>query len=210
MLNDLNQLKVEKLEEYLSGDVIDEEFLIEVLEKALTRPELLYIRGGNRKKRDSFLQKLCDLTSKKYIDAHNFIVSKYQIVKTSEELFDRLSRFIDECDISKSKSDVQIWSHIKRVESEFNNLRSDIDRKLSKKPRKKALSPYVSIKNQNGHEFSADAASEHFVKYLTITIKLLAYKFDWFSNDQIVIPDEVNVSEEDLFKAGSIELLARS
>ena len=210
MLNDLNQLKTEKLEEYLSGDVIDKKFLIEVLEKALTRPELLYIRGGNREKRDGFLQKLCDLTSKRYIDAHDFIVSKYQIVKASEELFDRLSRFISECDISQSKSDVQIWSHVKRVESEFHNLRSDINRTLSKRPRKTALSPYVSIKNQDGHEFSADGASEHLVKYLTITIKLLAYKFDWFSNDQIVIPDEVNVSEENLFQAGSIELLARS
>lgn len=212
MINDLSQLKTQKLEEYLSGDVIDENFLIEVLARGLSRPELLDIRDINRKKRDSFLQKLCDLTSDKYVNAHKFIISKYQIVKASEEIFDRLSKFLDKCDISKNKSDVQIWSHIKRFELEFNKIHSDLDRHLAKKPKRKfqVISPYVSIKDQNGHDFSADGASEHLVKYLTITLKLLAHKFGWFSNDKIVIPDEVNISEENTFQAGSIELLARS
>ncbi|KAB7661717.1 hypothetical protein [Plesiomonas shigelloides] len=48
------------------------------------------------------------------------------------------------------------------------------------------------------------------ISYLSLTLSLLAYKYDWYHNGKIVIPSKVETSDDDIFKAGSTELLART
>ena len=210
MLKELNEFKFEKLEKYLNEDSVDEGFLVGLFEKTLSRPELLKIRVRGRKERNYFFNKLYDLTVNDYPKANSVVCIKYKILYASEEIFDLISNEIEECYISKKDKKIQIWSHIKRVEKEFNDLRNLININLSKDFKERKLSPYASIKNDDDQEFCPDTASENLVKYLTITIKLLAYKFDWFDAETLIIPNQVDIDEENIYQAGSIELLARS
>jgi len=211
MLSCLNNLDTTELEIYLTNSSIDENKLLDVLKQSLSRPELLIIRGAGRDERDYFFNRLLEIFVNEYSEIYNFVLSKHVLIKSSEDMFDRLSKVLEECEISKQLKDVQAWSHIERVESEYHNLRAEVDSHLKIKPKKEiCLSHFSTIKNSEGREFSPDAASEHLITYLSMTLKLLAYKYKWFSGEHIVIPKPVDVSEENLFQAGSIELFARS
>ncbi|QPL46913.1 hypothetical protein IT895_03650 [Halomonas sp. A40-4] len=211
ILDELNDFKTEALKEYICSGVFDNEYLFRVLEDVLSQPGMIYIRERkNRKRRDEFIQALMQVIPKESDNIHDMLASKNAMMKCSESLFDRLSSFMEKCDISKKDEAVQVWSHIKRVEDGFKSIHGYLEDKLDKKPKNKNLSPYVSLEDEDGNVFSADGASENLIKYLSITLKLLSYKFDWFCDDKVVIPDQVVVEEDNLYQAGSIELLARS
>lgn len=211
MLTELNDFKVKALEEYIHAGAVDSEYLYSVIEDALSRPGMICIRGKkDRKRRDGFIQALKQAIPNEFESVQDMLASKNNLIRTSESLFDRLSSFIEKCDISKKDEAVQVWSHIRRVEFGFQKIYGHLDDKLSKKPKDRNISPYVTLKDEDGNVFSADGASENLIKYLSITIKLLAYKFNWFCDDKIVIPDEIEVEEENLYQAGSIEVLAHS
>ena len=211
VLSELNNFKTDKLEEYLNSKYINNEDVIDIINLTLSRPEIIQIRDiEKRNKRDQFINKLYLLTHKIDCEIKELIISKAALIINSEELFDKISCFIEECEISNRPEDIQVWAHLKRVESQFEILRNDIDEHLKHIPKNKIFSPYTIIKNKAGDEYSADAASENVINYLSITLHLLAYKFKWFNNGKIVLSDEENISQEDIFKAGSIELLAIS
>lgn len=211
MLSCLNRFDTTELEIHLANSSIDEGELLDVMKQSLSRPELLVIRGAGREERDKFFNRLFEIFLSEYPEVYKFVFSKHVLIKSSEGMFDRLSKVLDDCEISKQLINIQAWSHIKRVESEFQNLRAEIDIHLKIRPRKEISFTQLSkIKNSAGQEFSPDAASEHLITYLSMTLKLLAYKYKWFSGEHIVIPELVDVSEENLFQAGSIELFSRS
>lgn len=212
MLKELNEFNTEKLKEYLNSGSIDSEYLMDVIESTLSRPELINIRDKSfRRKRNGFMEEIEELTSKVDLHIKELINRKNEFIAASELLFDRLSVFLDQCAISKIQKEKQVWAHIKRVEYESNHLDDAIDKILNKKPEKQfILSPYVTIKNEIGNEYSADGAIENLIEYLSITLKLLAYKFKWFNGETLIIPTEVTVSEDEIYQAGSIGLLARS
>lgn len=213
MLKDLNRFKLEKFSEYLTSGKASDESVLEIVELTLTRPDIVQVRNGKeREKRDEFFQSLLSLTSSYSDKVKDLIISKAKIIKVSEELFDKISGFIKECDISNEPKEIQIWSHLKRVESEFELIRKDLKSYLSThgKIKNKIFSPYSIIENNRGDSFSADAASEHLVQYLSITLQLLSYEFKLFDSGKVVIPTQDSVSDSNIYQAGSIELLARS
>jgi hypothetical protein len=211
MLKQLNTLDVGPFEEYLRTDEPSDDEILSILDKTLSRPESLIIhKNEQREKRNEFLNRLISLLSDKGESVTNFIINKAQVITVSEDLFDKISKFINDCEISKSEKNIQIWSHLNRVESQFAQIRADIDKNLQKKPKRKIFTPFVELKNEEGVNYSPDAALENQINYLTLTLRLLAYKFKLFQDGKIVLPNKITVSENDIFKAGSIELLARS
>ncbi|MCG6268362.1 hypothetical protein, partial [Vibrio furnissii] len=190
-----------------------EDSILKIIESTLTRPDIVQIRNNKvRKQRDDFIENLLSLTSSCSDEVKGLIISKVKIIKVSEELFDKISKFIKQCDISNEPKEIQVWSHLKRVESEFKLIHKDLESYLSKlgKPKNKVLSPYTIIENDKGSSFSADAASEHLVQYLSITLQLLSYEFKMFNSGKIVIPNQASVSDTNVYQAGSMELLAKS
>ncbi|MEZ8215885.1 MULTISPECIES: hypothetical protein [Vibrio] len=211
MLKELNEFKLGKFSEYLKENSNDIESITNIIKSTLTRPDILQIRNRKiRKERDKFIENLILLTSELDSKVKEVITSKVKVIKTSEELFDNISKIIDECDISERSISAQVWSHLKRVEEGFDLINKNIDAFLCKKPKTKMLSPYTIIENGNGDSFSADAESENLIKYLSITLLLLGYKFKIFDNGKIILPLQEGVTEESIFQAGSIELFARS
>lgn len=213
MLIELNKFNTEKLKEYLNSGKIEHRYLARVIEKTLSRPELINIRDKRlRCKRNEFIKELGELTSTLDVDIRKIIDDKNNLIATSELLFDSLSSSLEQCDISKTQKEKQVWAHIKRVEVESTLLDDAIEKIIKKKPRSKIfLSPYVSIKNEIGYEYSADGAMENLIEYLSITLKLLAYKFNFFNGDDLlIIPTKVSVTENEIYQAGSVLLLARS
>ncbi|HCE3689766.1 TPA: hypothetical protein NG663_004708 [Vibrio parahaemolyticus] len=213
MLKELNKFNLDKFSEYLESGEADDDLVLKIIESTLTRPDIVQIRNNKvRKQRDEFIENLLSLTSSYSNKVKSLIISKAKIIKVSEELFDKISAFIKQCDISNEPKEIQVWSHLKRVESEFELIHKDLKSYLSKrsKPKNKVLSPYSIIENDKGSSFSADAASEHLVQYLSITLQLLSYEFKMFDSGKVVIPDQASVNDTNVFQAGSIELLARS
>ncbi|MBO2701488.1 hypothetical protein [Shewanella algae] len=211
MLKQLNCLDVGTFEEHLRINEPSDVEILSILDATLSRPESLIIhKNKQREKRNEFLKRLISLLSDRSESVKNFIINKANVINVSEELFDSISKFINDCEISKCEPDVQIWSHINRVESQFAQIRADIDKNLQKKPKRKMLTPFVELKSEEGGNYSPDVALENQIKYLTLTLSLLAYKFKWFQDGKIILPNKVTVGENDIFKAGSIELLARS
>jgi predicted amino acid-binding ACT domain protein len=211
MLKQLDRLDVGPFEEYLRVNDVSDGEIIRILDATLSRPESLIIhKNQQRKKRDDFLERLMSLLSDREESVTKFITNKANIINISESLFDNISEFINECDISKSEQDIQIWSHLKRAEEQCDLIVADTFKKLQEKKQHGMLTPYIDVKNKDGVKYSPDAATENNVKYLTLTLNLLAYKFNWFQGDKIVLPNRVSVSESDICKAGIIEALARS
>lgn len=213
MLKELNEFNLKKFSEYLESGSADDDSILKIVESTLTRPDIVQIRNNKaRKQRDDFIENLLSLTSSYSDEVKELIISKVNIIKVSEELFDKISKFIKQCDISNEPKETQVWSHLKRVESGFELIHKDLESHLSKlgKPKNKILSPYTIIENDKGSSFSADAASEQLVQYLSITLQLLSYEFKMFNSGKVVIPNQVSVSDTNVFQAGSIELLAMS
>jgi hypothetical protein len=211
MIKKLNSLDVGPFEEYLRINEPSDDEILNVLDKTLSRPENLIIhKSKQREKRNEFLSRLFSLLSDRGESVTNFIMNKAKVINVSETLFDNISKFINECEISNYESNIQIWSHLNRVESQFTQIRADIDKNLQRNPKRKILTPFTELKNDEGVNYSPDAAIENQIKYLSLTLSLLAYKFKLFQDGKIVLPNKVMVTEDDIFKAGSIELLARS
>ncbi|CAK1744509.1 NERD domain-containing protein [Vibrio crassostreae] len=213
MLKELNKFNLKKFSEYLASGSADDDSIIKIIDSTLTRPDIVQIRNNKvRKQRDDFIDNLLSLTSSYSDEVKRLIISKVKIIKVSEELFDKISKFIKQCDISNEPKEIQVWSHIKRVESEFELIHKDLGSYLSKpgKPKNKVLSPYTIIENDKGSSFSVDAASEHLIQYLSITLQLLSHEFKMFNSGKVVIPNQGSVSDTNVFQAGSMELLARS
>ncbi len=211
MIKELDSFKTHKFEKYLNNEIVTDGDVFGVLSKTLSRPEMIVIRGdGKRGKRDAFLERLMELTLDRAESINELIVNKAQIILFSEELYDNISKCLDKCDISKLNSDEQVWAHLNRVKLEFKRINNDLERYKAQKKRKRLSSHYLTITNSEGTSYSPDAASEHLIMYLSLTLSLLAYKFDWYQNGKIVIPSNVESGEGDIFKAGSTELLARS
>lgn len=211
MITELKKFKIKLLDEYIKGGVVDYDYLYNIISSTLSRPEIIYIRDKkSRKKRNEFISKLTRIIPVKFHVIHKLLHSKSLLLDVSENLFDRLSSFINQCDISKHDEAIQVWSHIKRVEEEFKLIYGSMVNSLNKKPSGNYLSPYINVMDENGNAFSADGASESIIKYLSITLKLLAYQFNWFADDKIIVPDEVAVEADHVYQAGSIILLARS
>ncbi|SNC57548.1 hypothetical protein [Vibrio cholerae] len=213
MLKELNNFNLKKFSEYLESGSIDDASVLKIIESTLSRPDIVQIRNHKvRKQRNEFIENLLSLTSDYGDKVKDLIISKSNIINVSEELFDRISAFIKDCDISNEPKEIQVWSHLRRVEEQFDLIRKDVEIHLSKleKTKNKVLSPYSIIENDKGLSFSVDAASEHLVQYLSITLQLLSHEFKMFNGGKIVIPNQESVCEANIFQAGSMELLARS
>ncbi|MCL2914290.1 NERD domain-containing protein [Shewanella corallii] len=211
MIEQLNNFKCNDFENYLKDCNPSDDEIKEILKKTLSRPEILSIHSkSNRKERDKFLASLCNILDSRGDSVKEIIINKGKLVQISEELFDNISNVIEECEISKLEQATQIWAHLTRVESTISTIYSDIEKSYQQKPKTLLVTPFIRIKTKEGVEYSPDAAIERQVSYLSLTLSLLSYKNNWFKDGKVVLPNRVIPSEEDLFKAGSIELLALS
>lgn len=210
MIKSLIEFKTNLFEKYIFENHKDDKDILDVLNKVLCRPELLFIhKNKKRQLRNDFLNKLKFLLISRQ-DIVSFISDKYNVLNFAEHLFDEISQCIEVCEISKANIDIQIWSNFKRVDIQCNRIRYDVEKLLDKKPKKKISTQFIELENDDGILYSPDAAIENQILYLSLALKLLAYKFDLFEGDDIVIPSEIEVSDLDVNHAGSIELLARS
>lgn len=103
--------------------------------------------------------------------------------------------------------DTQLWSHIERAKAQQLSIRQDVERSDSKK---NISSLSVKVRNEQGVLYNPDAATENNIKYLTLTLKLLAFRNGWGTESAYIFPSKVDVSEDNTEQAGAIELLARS
>ncbi|MCG6268864.1 hypothetical protein, partial [Vibrio furnissii] len=100
MLKELNKFNLKKFSDYLDSGSADEDSILKIIESTLTRPDIVQIRNNKvRKQRDDFIENLLSLTSSCSDEVKGLIISKVKIIKVSEELFDKISKFIKQCDI---------------------------------------------------------------------------------------------------------------
>ncbi|HIF9495240.1 TPA: nuclease-related domain-containing protein, partial [Photobacterium damselae] len=122
----------------------------------------------------------------------------------------KISRVIDDYDISKLSIEQQVWSHIRRAERIQNQIQLDIDNHLNNRLNLKNLTPNIIIKNIGGGYYNPDSELEKIIKYLTLTLKLLSYKNKLKNDDMWIFPSEVEVSDKEILLAEPISYFAKS
>lgn len=207
----LDQFDSSKFKQYLNEGNPSNKEILDILDSTLSRPEVIIIRGQKKRdKRNIFLNELLDIAFYMDDEVYNFVTLKFNLITTTEKLFDKITVFIDECEISKLKTKTQIWSHIERVESDYQEIKSHVVKHIEKKPKYKIMSPKIVVDNNEGTSYSPDLAVENMIKYLSLTLGLLGHKYKLFDNDKIILPCRTAVSDDDIFKAGALNSLALS
>lgn len=198
-------------------DRLSLEEVICALRLQLISPGAFQVRG-NRGKRDKFFDRLLNskVLIEKHIEAHAFVLSIRCKIKKIEDCFDRIRRTLPECDISKYPDDVQFWSHIERALQELKYLEDRIEQALLEmeeqaKENGHFFAPEILIiKDDLGNDVDADAMISTIIDNLSLTLKMLSYEHNWYSDDKIVGPHRPNITAEHIYKAGSIQLYAQS
>ncbi|HGL4621717.1 TPA: hypothetical protein ACKFAD_004117 [Citrobacter koseri] len=207
VVKELSEYKLDGFAELLNQSLDDDEAL-DILNKMFSTLTTFIIHpSSKRKKRDDFIDSLRSIFPDGFDNSIRLIDEKVNVIKNAEELFDSISDFINECVISSLPIDTQLWSHIERAKAQQLSIRQDVERSDSKK---NISSLSVKVRNEQGVLYNPDAATENNIKYLTLTLKLLAFRNGWGTESAYIFPSKVDVSEDNTEQAGAIELLARS
>lgn len=188
-----------------------------VLVEKMAQPGAYQIRG-NRSKRNKFYDAL--LSSSIMSGEHDSIrISAIEInekIKKIERCFDEIRCSLPKCDISQFSDDIQLWSQVERAAHEFELL----DRAVAKEWRKtedklKAGIPTMipeTLTLKLGHDrtVSIDAAYGGIVEALSLTLKMLSYEKKLLHDGKLVAPVMPIITDDHVYKAGSIQLYAVS
>jgi len=114
---------------------------------------------------------------------------------------------LEKCDISRLPAEARAAAYISRAAEQFCFLQNKLDALLNSKEN---IVPAGSLLlSENGQQISPDAAHTAIVESLSITLLMEGYKNKWYDKEgNLVLPVLPKVSEEELYKAGSTELLA--
>lgn len=211
MLNELNTFKVDKFKAFIASKKATDEDVLKLVSITLSRPEIIFIHDDKKRLcRNSFISEIKYIVKDYNPEIISFIINKENVINTSEFLFDEIKKEINDCEISKEASNIQIWSHIGRAIAELNILNDNS--KNPPKPSQKytLLSPYKRLKNANGDAYDPDGVLEKCIQYLSITLLLLSYKYKWLSEEMVIIPDKVSVEDSHINNSGNILMLAIS
>ncbi|WPO50159.1 hypothetical protein [Pseudomonas sp. S1Bt23] len=199
------------LEEMETDDVAS------VFEEKMAQPGAYQIRG-NRSKRNKFYDSL--LSSPVMCGPHE-LVSTYANdlngkIKKIEKCFDEIRDSLPQCDISKFPGEIQFWSHIERASRELKDLDSAGRKEIEKiearlkAGRKSVMPEAIMVTLEDGRIVSLDAAYNGIVMTLSLTLKMLSFEQKLLHDGKLVAPHLPEITDDHVFKAGSIQLYAVS
>ncbi|MFK1566626.1 hypothetical protein ACIUX1_28980 [Pseudomonas aeruginosa] len=188
-----------------------------VLHEKMAQPGAYQIRG-NRVKRNKFYDAL--LNSPVMSDSHDAMRAEAnelnEKIKKIEKYFDEIRSSLPECEVSKLPGDVQFWSHVERVSRELTTLNRAGEKALGKIDAKLRagvrtdIPEAVMVRLEDGCVVNWDAAYSNHVEVLSLTLKMLAFEQKLLQGGKLVAPPMPAITDDHVYKAGSIQLYAVS
>lgn len=121
-------------------------------------------------------------------------------------------RTIRRSDIWAHSPDEQAWGILVRAEREFAHVYSDLEKELTKlKAEHSVVDPrQLKLRREDGIPIDPDAVFEGLVKNAGDILVTLGYIHNWFDKNSgaLIIPAEMNVSDDVVYKAGTFSLAA--
>ncbi|HHW2502421.1 TPA: hypothetical protein ACUUB0_002577 [Pseudomonas aeruginosa] len=198
-------------------DEMETDEVAAVLDEKMAQPGAYQIRG-NRARRNDFYDAL--LNSPVMSGSHGAILADAnelnEKIKKIEKCFDEIRGSLPECDISKLPGDVQFWSHVERASRELTILNRAGEKALGKMDarlrtgRRTDMPEAVMVRLEDGSVVNWDAAYSNQVDVLSLTLKMLAFEQKLLHAGKLVAPPMPAITDDHVYKAGSIQLYAVS
>lgn len=173
---------------------------------------------GDRSKRNKFYDSLLGalVMEEQHEEAQAFAVNLNGKIQVVERFFDEIRSSLPQCDIASFPEDIQFWSHVERASNELQELKAAGKQEMAKiETMAEANVPFVMpevtmVKLPGGREVSLDATYSNIISMLSLTLKMLSFDHKLLSEGKLVAPAKPVITEEHVFKAGSIQLYAMS
>lgn len=157
-----------------------------------------------REKRDSFLTDLKEATNSP--DLIQKIDNLNKLCVCAEKIYDVIKSNLSNLPISKKKPEIQCWAVIRRGQGEIDFLKTETRKHLESIDRKQKVFDISTayLRNKRGESYSPDVVISKTVDYLSLSLKMIGFNYKLNSGGFIVIPDMVDVEEDDIIDAGKI------
>lgn len=188
-----------------------------VFNEKMEQPGAYQIRG-NRSKRNDFYDAILrsSVMSSKHDSIRSHTNEINEKIKKIEKYFDEIRNSLPKCDISKFPKNIQFWSHIERALYQL----AEIDRAGTQEWKKieeklKAGIPTeipeaLMTQLEYGEIVNVDAVYSSIIGALSLTLKMLAFEHRLLHDGKLIAPSKPAITEEHIYKAGSIQLYALS
>lgn len=179
----------------------------ELLEVVMRSDSLINKRGSieSTQKRTELLQELINYASTKITPEHvKQFKEMFKFFDVADECFSEILEFEGKLLALKDLTcEARVWSALNWFVGDVNILHEKIkDEFLGSEP---VLFNSLSVAGESGDPVDPSSYHAQQVGALGSVILMEAYRNNWFNSDGVVsIPDKVEVSEEEIFKSGSI------
>ncbi|MGL6408909.1 hypothetical protein ACSZMR_01750 [Aeromonas veronii] len=188
-----------------------------VFAEQLTQPGAFQIRG-NRDKRNKFYYSLLNTPAlvDQYAGAQALALDMFSTIQLIEQCFDETLSSLPKCAISAFPKDVQFWSHVERASRELKQLDNAAKKVMSEfEAKAKANLPFsipemIMAELPDGTVVNIDATYSNIISTLSLTLKMLSFEQKLLSKGKLVAPQKATITDEHVFKAGSIQLYAHT
>lgn len=197
---------------------METEEVADVLIEKMAQPGAYQIRG-DRSKRNKFYDALLNSSSMsgKHDSIHQYANEKNQNITRIESYFDDIRDSLPKCDISQYPVDIQFWSQVQRTRDEFIEIDRASHKKWEKMEQKlKAHIPIVMPEalmvrlEHHDKTLNVDTVYGGLIGALSLTLKMLSFEKKLLCNGKLVAPTMPAITEDHIYKAGSIQLYALS
>lgn len=198
-------------------DKMEKDEVAAVFEEKMAQPGAYQIRG-NRSKRNNFYDSLMSSSVMSgELDSVRHYVNKIILkIKKIESYFDEIRNSLPKCDISKFSGDVQFWSQVERASCQLAMIDSAGKKEMEKfeaklKARIRTVMPEALMAQlENGETVNIDAAYGGIMEALSLTLKMLSFEQKLLHDGKLIAPLMPVITDEHVYKAGSIQLYASS
>ncbi|WP_368869116.1 NERD domain-containing protein [Proteus terrae] len=176
-------------------------FLLAMFKKNLNiQPHNLSLRP----KRDLFLVELKEATSDSNLMQR--IDNLQKLCVCAEKIYDVIKFNLSSLPISKKPPEIQCWAVIKRAQNEISNLKAETTKHLENIAQQSKFFDVSTayLENKNGESYSPDNVVFKTVDYLSLSLKMIGFNYKLNSGKFTVIPDMVDVEEDDIKDAERI------
>ncbi|HBR4846379.1 NERD domain-containing protein [Klebsiella pneumoniae] len=157
-----------------------------------------------REKRDSFLTDLKETTNSP--DLIQKIDNLKKLCVCAEKIYDVIKSNLSDLPISKKTPEIQCWAVIRRAQGEIDFLKTETRKYLESIDGKQKVFDISTahLINESGESYSPDVVISKTVDYVSLSLKMIGFNYKLNSGGFIVIPDMVDVEEDDIIDAGKI------
>ncbi len=168
-----------------------------------------YPDPAKERSRDVFLQSLASFAESTIGDeAEEMLWEETRTIEQIEQGYRWILKALDKCAAYRLPPPTRVAAYIARAvdlcQYTIRGLVGEIESREGLH-----LPQYTLVETEDGNRRSPDSMFQAIVGALTTSLKMEAHKNGWFDrNDHVVLPLLPQVSESDVFKAGSISMLA--